>query len=76
MSDHPTLDDLKDDGLPDASIEDRLSDDELHKLLTNVFVHVRSVDEPTEAGRIRIAGEVRAVVDAAVKRRNDAEAKC
>jgi hypothetical protein len=61
------------DDLPDASIEDRFSDEELHTLLTNVLVLVRSTSEPTAADRTRIAGEVRATVDDAVKRRNDAE---
>ena len=88
MSDAPTVDDLKalfeevqvlcgglDDDLQDelATIEDRLSDEELHELLTNVVVLLRSTSEPTEADRARIAGEVRAAVDAAVRRRNEAE---
>jgi hypothetical protein len=34
---------------------------------------VRSTSEPTAADRTRLAGEVRATVDDAVKRRNDAE---
>lgn len=88
MSDAPALDDLKalfeevqvlcgglDDDLPGelSTIADRLSDEELHELLTDVLVILHSTGQPTDADRARIAGEVRSKVDAAVRRRNEAD---
>lgn len=85
----PTTDDLKalfdevqvlcgglGDNLVDEldGIEDRFTDDELRELLTSVAVLIRSNGEPTEDDRARIAAEVRARIDAAIKRRNELDA--
>ena len=89
MTDTPTADDLRallvevqvlcgtvDEDLPDeiATIEDRFTDEELRELLTSVLVLLRAASDATEADRDRIASEVRAVVDTAIRRRNEAEA--
>lgn len=54
--------------------EDRFADGELRELLTAVLVLIRSEGEPRDADRVRIAGEVQAQIDAAVRRRSETAA--
>lgn len=83
----PTADDLKalfsevlvlcgglDDSLAEEfdEVDERFTDEEVRALLTSVSVLIRSIGDPTEADRVRIAEEVRGRIETAIRRRNAA----
>jgi hypothetical protein len=61
-----------DDELPEelGALENHSSDDDLRELLTSILLLIRANDTLTAADKSRIAGEVRTLVDGAVRARN------